>query len=182
MVIFLLQALTGAAISQALGGIGGIAQLVALFVFIALEYKAIIVLFFIAATELMFRMDLAGGFSTLSKAILQAFKGTSLVTLVPSVSGSAKTEAQLFRLSSPFKILVNINRGLLYTTFILFFMTAFPFYLLINFPSILVGSIFGFANSIILVWEPLVFSVLLILVVADYLADILVDLTSIVKK
>lgn len=128
----------------------------------------IVVFFLIIFYEMLIHFDASQGFNAIAKAIQAvAFKDSSFI---PTVSGqqSHKTiQAMLFKFDSIFKILINVNRGLLYGVFFMLILQAIS-------PTLADAALFINTVSTIIEYEaiaflPMAFSLLIF----DKLADVI---------
>ena len=146
--------------------------------FITLFWNPIVIGLFIFVYELLLRLDLYGGINKLVEAFLVKKNGSGFFSSSNEPMG-AETKKILFGLSSPFKALLNINRGLLYAAFFITLIGSFPLSLMFKLQG--TGVIFGFIDTIINLEFP-VLTLLIGLVVVDKLSDIMISISGIVGR
>ncbi|MHB1764757.1 MAG: hypothetical protein ACYCS1_04360 [Gammaproteobacteria bacterium] len=152
-----------------LGGLAGISgALNNFFNFIANMFYAIIIFFIVLIYEMLLRFDVTSTWNAVAKAInTYALKDRSLLPTVQNQQTNRTIQAQLFKFDSVFKILINVNRGLLYGVLFMAVIQGID-------PSIGIGAIFIENISGIIAFEafgvlPIMFS----LVLFDKLSDII---------
>ncbi len=145
--------------------------------------------------EALVRFDIGRSLTNIAHAILH--KNPQALSLLPSLKGSSES-VQTFSMDTPFRVLINVNRALLYLAFFLALISnpllSFAGVLysglntLMSFASfgtfvlpavtthiaqaVVIGGSWTFINTLIMGLEPLVISVLLTLVILNYLLDI----------
>ena len=131
-------------------------------------FYAIIIFFIIIFYEMLLRFDATSTWNAIAKAItMYSLKAGSLIPTVQSQQTNRTIQAQLFKFDSIFKILINVNRGLLYGVLFMVVIQGID-------PSIGIGAIFIQNIAGIIAFEafgvlPIAFS----LVVFDKIADII---------
>ena len=163
--------------------IPGLSTLQKLAIFIAVAvwfWKALAVGIFIFIYELLLRFDLYGSLNKLIGAYLTKKNGNSFFSTSNEPMG-ADAKKILYGLSTPFKAILNINRGILYGAFFIFLISSFPLSVEFQLQPTTVGAIFTFFNSIIVLEFPVIMF-LLGIVIVDKMSDILISISGITGK
>lgn len=163
--------------------IPGLSTLQKLAIFIAVAvwfWKALAVGIFIFIYELLLRFDLYGSLNKLIGAYLTKKNGNSFFSTSNEPMG-ADAKKILYGLSTPFKAILNINRGILYGAFFIFLISTFPLSLEFQLQPTIIGAIFTFFNSIIVLEFPVIMF-LLGIVIVDKMSDILISISGITGK
>ena len=163
--------------------IPGLSTLQELAVFIGvavLFWKALVVGIFIFVYELLLRFDIYGSLNKLVGAYLTKKSGNSFFSTSNEPMG-ADAKKILYGLSTPFKAILNINRGILYGAFFIILISSFPLSLEFQLQPTIIGAIFTFFNSIIVLEFPVIMF-LLGIVIVDKMSDILISISGITGK
>ena len=163
--------------------IPGLSTLQKLAIFIAVAvwfWKALAVGIFIFIYELLLRFDLYGSLNKLVGAYLTKKNGNSFFSTSNEPMG-ADAKKILYGLSTPFKAILNINRGILYGAFFIFLISSFPLSVEFQLQATTIGAIFTFFNSIIVLEFPVIMF-LLGIVIVDKMSDILISISGITGK
>ena len=163
--------------------IPGLSTLQKLAIFIAVAvwfWKALAVGIFIFIYELLLRFDLYGSLNKLIGAYLTKKNGNSFFSTSNEPMG-ADAKKILYGLSTPFKAILNINRGILYGAFFIFLISSFPLSVEFQLQATTIGAIFTFFNSIIVLEFPVIMF-LLGIVIVDKMSDILISISGITGK
>ena len=136
-------------------------------------WQVFLMVFAIVIYETLVSVDLGGSLHTIAEAIATTSgKGDSLVSLVPNPKQDRKTDAFLYKLNSPFRMLIQVNRAVLYFAFFAVLMTSPLIGYFFNMPSATEALIFLFLNNIVALEVPIL-SIFLVLVVISSFIDIL---------
>ena len=146
---------------------------------VMLFWKAIVIGLFIFIYELLLRFDLYGSLNKLIGAYLTKRTGNSFFSTNEPMGADAKKI--LYGLSTPFKAILNINRGILYGAFFIFLISSFPLSVEFQLQPTIIGEIFTFFNSIIVLEFPVIMF-LLGIVIVDKMSDILISISGITGK
>ena len=143
--------------------VGSVATLVGLFTPIFLIILLIILF------EALVRFDIVGDM----RRLLSIFKGFASkgISLLPS-EPSASSNAYLFKLQAPLYTLINVNRAVLYIGLFLVLATTVPFSLMFNLSGSVMGLLYEATYTLIVVFEPLVLSVIMVFILIDMMLDI----------
>ena len=145
-----------------------------------LFWKPIAIGLFIFIYELLLTFDLYGSLNKLIGAYLTKKNGNSFFSTSNEPMG-ADAKKILYGLSTPFKAILNINRGILYGAFFIFLISSFPLSVEFKLQPTTVGAIFTFFNSIIVLEFPVIMF-LLGIVIVDKMSDILISISGIAGK
>jgi hypothetical protein len=164
-------------------GLLGIPLVVLIFAVLAIVvtiayWQLFAIVFVIVIYETLISLDLSGSLHTIAQALANTTGNNSaLVSLVPDPKPNKSTQSFLFKLDSPFKMLIQINRAILYFAFFIFLMAS-PFVnVFFNMPSSIEAYSFIFINNIILLEIPLL-SVFLLLAIISSFVDIIQIMVS----
>ncbi|MEM3264557.1 MAG: hypothetical protein QXH07_01210 [Thermoplasmata archaeon] len=136
-------------------------------------WQVILMIFVIVIYETLISLDLSGSLHTIANAIAStAGKGEALVSLVPNPKPDIKAESFLYKLNSPFRMLIQVNRAVLYFAFFAVLMTSPLISSVFNMPSAVEATIFTFLNNLV-TFEVPTLSIFLVLVVISSIIDIL---------
>ena len=151
-----------------------IAILLVFLVVAVVWWQVFLMVFVIVIYETLVSLDLGGSLHTLAEAMTVAFggKGEGLVSLVPNPKQNKKTEAFLYKLNSPFRLLIQVNRAILYFAFFAVLMTSPLIGYFFNMPVTTEALIFLFLNNIVALEVPIL-SIFLVLVVISSVIDVL---------
>ncbi len=139
----------------------------------AVWYQVFLMIFVIVIYETLVSLDLSGSLHTIAEAMATVGgTGNGLISLVPNPKQDRKTEAFLFKLNSPFRLLIQVNRAVLYFAFFAVLMTSPLIGYFFNMPITTEALIFLFLNNIITLEVPLL-SIFLVLVVISSVIDVL---------
>lgn len=178
MVLDLSDGLTGKVFG--LLGISAMTIVMLIFaVFIAVVWwQVFLMISAIVIYETLVSLDLGGSLHTIAEAMATVGgTGNGLVSLVPNPKQDRKTEAFLYKLNSPFRLLIQINRGVLYFAFFAVLMASPIFGYFFSMPPATEALIFLFLDNIIAIEIPIL-SIFLVLVVVSSVIDILGILVS----
>lgn len=173
MVLKLSDGLTGKVFG--LLGISTITIVAAIFAAIiaVVWWQVFLMIFVIVIYETLVSLDLSGSLHTIAEAMATVGgTGQGLVSLVPNPKQDRKTEAFLFKLNSPFRLLIQVNRAVLYFAFFAVLVTAPLIGYFINMPPATEAMIFLFLNDIVALEVPIL-SIMLVLVVISSVIDVL---------
>lgn len=141
-------------------------------------WQVFLMVFVIVIYEILVSLDLSGSLHTIAEAMATVGgTGNGLVSLVPNPKKDRKTEAFLYKLNSPFKLLIQINRAVLYFAFFAVLMTSPLIGYFFSMPITTEALIFLFLNNIITLEIPIL-SIMLVLVVISSVIDIIDVLVS----
>ena len=126
---------------------------------------------YIVLYESLVGLDLSGSLHQLSSVLLSN-QNKSAISLVPSPTVDKSAQRQLFKMDTPFRVFIQVGRGLLYFAFFAFLMTSPIVSSFFNMPYSAEGYIFVFINNIVAI-EILAISIVLVLVVIDNILDII---------
>ncbi len=163
---------TISAVASAIGTVACIGVITTLTAtFMPLILLTIIIIFF----EFLVRFNY-NELSNLISALGKLYKNG--ISILPSSSSSEANDV-LIKMQSPFKLFININRGLLYTAWIFIFLNTFGMnFITGNTPAF--GLVFSFIN-VIVEDEPLFLMVLFSVAIVDALIDLAGTLVSYVR-
>ena len=178
MVLDLSDELTG----KVLGLLGILAMTIVMLifaVFIAVVWwQVFLMIFVIVIYETLVSLDLGGSLHTIAEAMaIVGGTGNGLVSLVPNPKQDKKKEAFLYKLNSPFRLLIQVNRGILYFAFFAVLMASPLIGYFFNMPPATEALIFLFLNNIVTLEVPIL-SIFLVLVVISSAIDVLDILVS----
>lgn len=126
---------------------------------------------YIVLYESLVGLDLSGSLHQLSSVLLSN-QTKSAVSLVPNPTVDKSAQRQMFKMDTPFRVFIQVGRGLLYFAFFAFLMTTPLVSSFFNMPYQAEGYIFVFINNIVGI-EILAISIALVLVVIDNFLDII---------